>query len=101
MLSPVHTPVAFSSSPLTHVLPDPGKLANATAALFVALMKRHVAPGSVPPLLLQNRKLECGSDHEHKIIILHARFLFDNPYNLLTFYESIDDEIFDLYHSGI
>ena len=42
--SPVHTPVAFSSSPLTHVLPDPGKLDNATAALFVPLMKWH-GPG--------------------------------------------------------
>ena len=37
---PVHTPVAFSStsSLLTHVFPESGKLARATAALLVPLM---------------------------------------------------------------
>lgn len=50
--SPVHTPVAFSSSPLTHVFPEPGKLARATAALLVPLMKWQ-GPGLAPPTLLQ------------------------------------------------
>ena len=50
--SPVHTPVAFSSSPLTHVFPEPGKLARATAALLVPLIKWQ-GPGLAPPTLLQ------------------------------------------------
>ena len=39
--SPVQIPVAFSSSPLIHVFPLPGKLAKATGALPVLFMKWH------------------------------------------------------------
>ena len=36
---PVQIPVALSSSPLTHVFPDPGKLVRATGALPLPSMK--------------------------------------------------------------
>ena len=36
---PVHTPVAFSSSPLAQVLPEPGKLARATAERLLPFIK--------------------------------------------------------------
>ena len=36
---PVQTPVACSSSPLTHVFPLPGKLTSATGARFVPFIK--------------------------------------------------------------
>ena len=38
---PVHIPDAFSSNPLSHVFPDPGKLSNGTAALLLAFIKWH------------------------------------------------------------
>ena len=40
-LTPVQTPVTFSSSPLVHVFPEPGKLARATGSLPCPFMKWH------------------------------------------------------------
>lgn len=39
MALPVHIPDDLSSSPLTHVFPDPGKLSNGTGALLLPFMK--------------------------------------------------------------
>ena len=39
---PVHIPVAFSNNPLTHVLPEPGKLARAIGYLPAPFVKRQV-----------------------------------------------------------
>ena len=76
---PVQTPVAASSSRLAHVLPDPGKLTSATAALLLPSMKRQLPYISSAVTWPLYHNLDLSIIYVHCSSIFNLILIYSNP----------------------